>query len=168
MANTITYEMQPQLEQVQMSNSSTQVFITALALSASALAQNDAQKTLAVWIGAHDQSVFGIGMVGFDVSEMPWVINAIDEDKAFWLAVIEGARAKLGWERWNYTPREDWLFSHLENLSVLIQAFQPPDICDDQDRVWSFTPRPKIFDLCQRHQLYRHDNGCLLCNDEAG
>lgn len=167
MANTITYVMQPQLEQVQMSNGLTQLFIAALTLSASALAQNDAQKTLAVWIASHDQGMFGSGIVGFDVCEMPWDSSAIDRDKAFWFSVIEGARAKFGWELWKYTPQEDWLLLRLEQFSALIEAFQPRDICDDQKRVWVFTPLPKTFNLCEQHRLYLHEYGCLLCNDEA-
>ena len=64
-----------------MSNGLTSVVISTLVLAASALAQTDRQRELAVWFASHDQGVFGLGMVGLDVSDLPWRADTFEADR---------------------------------------------------------------------------------------
>ena len=73
MANLITYCRRPDLAPVKMSNGSTSVFFSVLSLAASAIAQTDRQRQLAVCFAAHDQDVLGLGVVGFDVGRIALV-----------------------------------------------------------------------------------------------
>jgi hypothetical protein len=98
MSNSISYEKRPDLHSVQMNNGLTSVFISVIAIAASILAKNDLQRKIAVWFASHDQGVFGLGLVGFDVSELPWVQEDFDEQKRFILQVIDSTTCQMGWE----------------------------------------------------------------------
>src|SRR5437763_747484 len=107
MANAVTYEARPDLQHVQMSNGLTSVFVSVLSLAASELAETDRQRQFAAWFASHDQGVFGLGSVGFDVSELPWSPDALADDRDFVLRAIDAAKARRGWQRLGYEPRED-------------------------------------------------------------
>jgi len=51
-----------------MSNGATNVFLDVLALSGSDLAVTTREKEFIVWLNQRDQSVVGIGTVGFSIS----------------------------------------------------------------------------------------------------
>lgn len=166
MANLITYCRRPDLAHVQMSNGSTSVFVSVLSLAASALAQTDRHRELSVWFASHDQGVFGLGVVGFDVSELPWCTETFAADRDFVLGAIEAARAKTGWDRLRYSPREDWLLDSLEKFQRLIASFDIRDASTDAEAIWFFEDRPLSFTLCAEHAVYCHSSGCVLCNDQ--
>ena len=166
MSNLITYDAHPSLGSIRMSNGLTSVFISVLALAASAHATHDRERLWAVWLAAHDQGVFGRGIVGFDLSEMPWTLETFDADKQFLLRVIEAAQARNGWERLDYQPNEDWVISRLEQFRRLVEAFQPEHRCLNAEQIWPFVPPPPVFERCPVHQVYLHALGCVICNDE--
>ncbi|MGO4336228.1 hypothetical protein AB4037_15080 [Labrys sp. KB_33_2] len=163
MANSITYEARPDLPFLQMNNSLTSVFIGILALAASSLVATCRHCQLASWIAARDQGVYGLGTVGFDVSEMPWEIESFVEDRSFLLRAIATAKAKEGWHGLGYEPKEEWLMPCLDKFQVLLAAFASADIRaeaqNDRNR-WS---APE-FDRCQVHGLIKHVHGCPICN----
>lgn len=161
MANRITYRQRPELEAVQMSNGLTSVFIAVLSLAASSLAKSDRQRELAVWLAGHDQGVFGIGMVGFDIADLPWHSSA---DRDFLLAAVRAAKAKTGWERMDYVPREDWVFDRLDHFRELILAFDLSHASRDAESSWN-DARPASFEACSKHDVYLHSGGCVVCND---
>ncbi len=164
MANMVQYGRRPDLEPVQMSNGLTSVFIAVLALAASRLPQTDHEKELATWIGSRDQSIFGLGMVGFDIAQIPWGADTFDQDKAFLLGVIEAAKAKTGWDRLDYAAREDWVMGSLDQFAVLVGAFSPKDIVTSKERSWPWG-KPEVLALCEKHGVYQHVEGCVVCND---
>jgi hypothetical protein len=167
MSNYISYDARPDLEGIQMNNGLTSVLVSVLSLAASKLATDDAQRTFAVWINLHDQGVFGTGIVGFDVSEMPWNPATLEAERAFVLQAIAAAHAKTGWERLHYTPKEDWVFPCLEQFRILIEAFALEHIQTSSARVWVYCEPPTTFSLCSVHQVYQHPFGCALCGDMA-
>ncbi|MBP0583196.1 hypothetical protein J8I29_27970 [Labrys sp. LIt4] len=163
MANSITYEARPDLPFLQMNNSLTSVFIGVLALAASSLAATRRHCQLASWIAARDQGVYGLGTVGFDVSEMPWEIENFVEDRSFLLRAIATAKAKDGWRGLGYEPKEEWLTPCLDKFQVLLAAFAPADIragATNREGLWS-APQ---FERCRAHGLIRHAHGCPICN----
>ncbi len=166
MGNHIAYRQRPDLEPVRMSNSLTSVFLSVLSLAASALAQTDRERELAVWFASHDQNVFGVGMVGFDVGGLPWCAEAFAADRDFVLRAVAAAKAKTGWSRLGYEPHEDWVLGRLEGFERLVSAF---DIRDAETKAngysWGFGDRPGCFELCPEHAVYLHSAGCILCND---
>ncbi len=153
---------------LQMSNGLTDVFVNVLVLSGSALAKTVSEKRLIVWLAEKDQSRVGAGTVDFDLWEMPWDSNTFEEDRAFLLRVVSGAKERLGWEKLDYRPNEDMLFLCLDHFSELISGLaqiQPGALeewlaeSDPSDPVMSGFPR------CSRHQTLLSIFGCHICNN---
>jgi hypothetical protein len=165
LGNLVTYKARPDLESIRMSNGLTSVFISVLSLASSALAESDRQRAFAAWFAAHDQGVFGLGIVGFDISRFPWSPDSIADDRQFLLHVIEAARAKTGWDLLGYQPREEWVLSCLDKLKAMVQAFVIEHACGSESMVWPFGGRPSRFVRCPAHRVYQHEHGCPLCND---
>jgi len=67
MGNTISLPVKfnDVVEPISMSNGLTSVFIEVLVISGSILANTDREKELIIWLAQRDQSVVGIGTVGF-------------------------------------------------------------------------------------------------------
>ena len=164
MSNIISYDAQD-LEPLRMNNGLTSVFISVLALAASDLARTDNQRLWAAWIASIDQGIFGGGIVGFDLTQMPWKAANLESDKDFWLRVIAAAKQKTGWERLDYQPHQEWVFLSVDEFAVLIKAFEATHINPDETRAWGYDAKPKTFELCPKHLVYLHAYGCVICND---
>ena len=164
MANLITYREGVNVPPLQMSNGLTSVFVSVLSLAASALAETDHQRELAVWIASRDQAVYGLGLVGFDLADLPWSKSKFAEDQAFLLRVIEAAKAKVGWEHLDYSPNEAWLFDCLDYFAEMVRAFSVEHALVEEERIWPFGGKPESFRLCTKHHVYLHNMGCVLCN----
>lgn len=163
MSNTISYDARPDIPDMHMSNGLTAVFFSVLALAASALATDDHERGIAAWFAARDQSIFGLGIVGFDVSELPWSRERLEADRAFMVRAVDAAQARTGWERLDYQPREDWLFASLDQFRGMIAAFDAAHIAAP-DTLW-LGARPERFAQCVLHRTYLHAYGCIVCND---
>lgn len=152
---------------IQMSNGLTSVFINVLSLSGADLATTDVQKNLLIWLAQHDQSIFGIGCVSFDITTMCWEEKNFDEQKLFFLNVTAAALKKENWHRYeDYTPNEEWAFSRIEQFQQLIENFEIDDI-DHQEKVeiYPFHPGSTMYDRCSTHAVYLYSEGCVICND---
>jgi hypothetical protein len=150
-----------------MQNGLTGVVISLLALSGSALANSEREKDLIVWLASHDQAIFGRGVVGFDLSEIPWTIEQFGEEKNFLLNVIERAKSKQDWARLTYEPREDWVINSLDKLYQMIAHFGEKDIDVQAALSWQ-AERPTERIVCPKHNVLEHSYGCVVCNDEDG
>ena len=146
-----------------MSNGETSVFIDVLSLAMSGLAVHPWQKALASWFAMHDQSVFGTGCVGFDLSELGWS-SELDVEKAFVLESVDAAIAEAGWERLGYLPQKSVLLLHLERFKVLVSAATP--VVQERDWAWQET-RPAVFRECQVCGVYLHIAGCVVCKSAS-
>ncbi len=163
MANTITHRGRPVDEWVRMSNGLTSVVISLLSMATAELATNDWQQRHSLWIAACDQSVLGVGTVGFDVTELPWSIHRLDAEKDFWLRAIAGATKGEITRRLHYPPDQERVARALRELTGLIHVLQPEDVRT------SSTP-PLLDDApelrrCTIHGAFLHVAGCVVCND---
>lgn len=165
MANYVTYEANPDIENLRMSGGLTSVFVSALSLSSSALAESDRHREFAAWFASHDQEIYGGGMVSFDLSELPWSPATFASDREFVLRVIEAARAKTGWARLEYEPNEELLLPALDKFVAMIQALKVEHASGRESQIWAYGGRPSQWTLCPIHKTYQHTNGCALCND---
>jgi hypothetical protein len=147
-----------------MNNGLTSAVIEVLVVAASTLATTDRERTFAVWFASRDQSVFGIGMVGFDVRQMPWAPATFAADRSFVLEAIDAAKAGTGWERLGFNPREDWVRNALDGFRRLVAAFRVEDAETEAKRVWPWLAPPEVLEQCPRHGVYLHGEGCILCN----
>ncbi|MDE7361653.1 MAG: hypothetical protein K2N38_06950 [Oscillospiraceae bacterium] len=153
-----------------MSNGLTAVFIDVLALVGSRLAQTEDEKRLIVWLAEKDQSVVGIGTVGFDIREMPWNTERFEENKRFMLKVIEAAETGTDWNRLGYQPNEEMIFPALKKFSELISQMTADDVDKNAAKEWlgaaeSDDPVLCGFPKCERHGALLSCFGCHACNN---
>ena len=52
-------------------------------MSGSKIAQSDCERNLIIWLMEKDQSIVGLGTVGFDIMEMPWKKQSFEEQRLF-------------------------------------------------------------------------------------
>ncbi len=157
-------------EYMSMSGGSMSMFINILCLSGGRIAAADSQKRIMVFLAEKNQSVCGLGTAGFDIAEIPWDKATFDEDKAFLLNVIRGARLKLGWETLGYQPNEEFAAEYLDKLEKLIETMTTDDIRDDSLSDWladadDNDPINNGFPKCKIHDTYISIHGCQVCTD---
>ncbi|MCM3783524.1 hypothetical protein M3231_11100 [Neobacillus mesonae] len=173
MGNTISLpeEIKHLAEPLGMSNGLTSVFIEVLALSGSILAETNREKELIIWLAQQDQSVVGLGTVGFCIDEMPWTTDSFDREKNFMLRAISGAVDGLGWERLDAAPQKEPVVGCLKKFYSLIKVFDIENVNLDSYIEWSEieeeddTPTiPRGYPKCEIHDVYLSCHGCILCN----
>lgn len=137
------------------------VFVAALVLSGSDLAESHWEKEFVVWIAGRDQSIFGLGTVGFDVDEIAWSAEGFTEQKAFVLHTIDAASEKRGWNLLSYQP--PFAQEHLRRFRSLIERYRAEFV--EADKEWNWQAKPEEFIKCPKHNVYLHAYGCVVCND---
>ncbi len=163
MANHITNKYADTKEVLAMRNGLTDVVMSLLALSGSALARTNDEKDIVVWLASRDQHSFGLGAVGFDLSAIPWQAEKFETEKAFLLNVIRRAQSKQDWHMLGYEPREDWVYDSLETLYQMVSHFCKEYINPASARKWQEN-KPATYVICQKHGVLHHWNGCIVCN----
>ena len=160
----------PPEELINIPDRGAEALINILVLAASALAETDSQKRLAVWLAEHDR-MLGIGDVGFYLADMPWDAESFEQDRQFMVRVTDAASQKTGWEALEYRPNADHLMPMLGWFRKSFVRLKPADVdlnalenwlddMDDDDPVFHGFPR------CQRHGVYLTWFGCHLCNSK--
>jgi hypothetical protein len=147
--NIISADHDPAAGDVMMSNGLTTVFLDVLLLSGSDLARSDSEVATVVSLAERDQSVVGLGIVGFDVSDLGWTPDRFDDHK----------------------PRTDRLLPCLADFRELIERF-PASVCRQEPfgSPWSTLGLRSDRAKCQRHAVYLHNLNvddarcCPLCN----
>lgn len=174
MANTISLPkgLNDMVKPLGMSNGLTSVFIEVLVISGSILAKTDREKEMIIWLAQRDQSVVGIGTVGFDIDEMPWTTDFFEREKSFILDTISNAADGLGWEKLNYEPRQDWVVNCLNQFGSMVKVFNKKDVVMDNYREWTEIEEgddnptiPTGYPKCEKHDIYLNFHGCILCNN---
>ena len=117
-----------------------------------------------------NQFICGLGTVGFDIVEMPWDKGSFDDDKAFMLRVIDGAKQKTGWETLQYQPNEAFVNECLETFKRLIERMTVDDIIEANLSEWlsgadDNDPVKCGFPKCKIHDAYISAHGCQVCTD---
>jgi hypothetical protein len=174
MGNTISMpEGQKHLvESISMSNGLIYVFLELLVINGSILAQTNRERELIIWLAQHDQSIVGIGTVGFDIDEMPWTLDNFEQEQDFLIRTITSAINGLGWERLGYEPRKEWIIEKLEQYQLMIGTFEKQYVNETYYSEWSeieendYNPTiPVGYPKCSIHQVYLSCHGCILCNN---
>jgi len=160
------------VESISMSNGLTSVFLDLLVISGSIIAQTNRERELIIWLAQQDQSIVGIGTVGFDIDEMPWTLENFEAERNFMNRTITSAIDGLGWERLNYEPRSDWVIERLKQFQKMINTFDKHYINEIHYREWSKIDgdddKPAVpvgYPQCNIHYVYLSCHGCILCNN---
>lgn len=160
-------------DSLKMGNGLTSVFIDVLTLAGSRLAQTVDEKRLIVWLAEKDQSIVGIGTVGFGIREMPWNTEHFEENKRFMLKVIEAAENRTDWDKLGYQPNEKLLFPELKKFAEMISRLAVKYVLPNALGEWIMdadSDDPVIcgFPKCEKHGILLTCFGCLFCNAEEG
>jgi hypothetical protein len=146
---------------LKMSNGGTAVLISVLLLSGSDVAQTQWEKELVCWLGEHDQSIFGRGVVGFDLDEIAWNKEDFTEQKDFFLKMIDTALTRHRWNALDYDP--PFAAGDLAELRHLVENYVIEFV--EPDKEWNWYLKADDFAKCPIHQVYLHAEGCAICND---
>ncbi|WP_297424481.1 hypothetical protein [Clostridium sp.] len=119
-----------------MSNGGMAVFLTVIVLSGSRLAIKKKEKEIIQWFVEQDDTVRGRGCNGFDICDIPWEKETFEKERQFLLKVLDGAKAKLGWEVLSYQPNEDFVFRYLEKFETLLLNFTSEYIDENTYSLW--------------------------------
>lgn len=150
-----------------MSNGLTSVFIETMCLAGSEIAQENYQKDLMIWFGQHDWVIMGMGTEGFDISEIIWDGEKFDEQRQFMLDVIHRAQEKTNWNLLGYEPNEKMTISTLSDFKDMVSSFTINHVEENEtEDIFEFDGEINKYDKCSKHNIYKHYQGCVICNNE--
>lgn len=153
-----------------MSNGCTSTIINLIGLSGTRLVANDDERFLIIWLLEKDQSICGMGTVGFDLCEMPWCREKFRKQQDFILRVLDGIEQKLGWETLEYLPNESIAFNAISKLRQLVLTMVEKDVKAQERQEWLNSskddePLKNGFPVCQKHNVLLTLFGCHVCNN---
>ncbi len=164
MANIISNDSVDKEDYLQMSNGLTGVFIDVICLSGGEIAKYDFQKDLMIWFAQRDWMVMGRGIIGFDISDIIWDEEIFAKQKDFILEVLERSIEKKNWNLLSYSPKEDWVIIKLKGFRRMIKSFEKIHI--EEDEQYELVPFEKMYGKCDKHHIFLHFGGCVICNNE--
>jgi hypothetical protein len=146
-------------DELKLSNGGTDVFFDVLTLAGCDLAETAWEQHLVLHFS--DGHRLGRGTDGFDLSEIPWTANWRAE-KEFFLRLIDTAASRHGWDRLSYDPpyAAHWLTVY----RAMTAGFTPVPATVPDPSDWVTAPREEQLARCGRHDLYRGEEGCRLCD----
>ncbi|MBQ5334414.1 MAG: hypothetical protein J6Z45_00540 [Oscillospiraceae bacterium] len=155
-------------DKISVSDIGTDVLISVLVLAGSALAETESQKQLIVWLAEHDQYI-GSGIVGFDLSDMPWDPAHFDEDRMFMVRTVDAASVRTGWDKLSYAPSEPHLRPMLGWFHKAFLRLKREDIVPQARENWFGEMEPDDpalngFPRCEKHGCFLTYLGCQVCH----
>lgn len=161
MANTIGSQHSSDTR-VQLSNGSMSVLMSVLLLAGSELAESDWEQRFVAWLARRDQSIVGLGMVSFDLADIPWTA-AWEGEKAFALRVIDLAHTGHRFADLHYDP--PFVKDQLASLRALVETMNAAVATASAGEVFEDAELP--VPRCELHDVYAHGYGCLLCGEDV-
>ncbi len=150
-----------------LSNGATSVFIETLCISGIENATNDFKKDILIWFAQRDWTLIGMGFEGFDVSEIIWDSKIFNQQKEFIISTIDGVFEEKNWNLLNYAPTKEWLFEKLNQFKIMIYEYKIIHINKtSQFEIFEFVNSIKKYEICKKHKIYKHFEGCVICNNQ--
>ncbi len=136
MANMITNDLADEKVYLQLSNGGMSVVISTLSLAGSYLAKEKYEIDLVTWVASRDQGVVGLGVVGFDLVDLPWVKEEgiFIRQKEFLLRVIERVGNKEDLYHLDYDP--PYIDEYVEKLIALVNSFSFNYVGNEEPSWW--------------------------------
>ena len=136
-----------------MNNSLTSIFIENFAVHTSKLATEQDEIRIAIWMASRDQSVLGLGCVGFDIQDIPWTAEGFEREKKFLLNVsTEMKKDRLSRDVLNCVETFEHMIGSLEIKNNNCKEQKDP---------------AAVIEKCAKHGIYLHRYGCVICNNEG-
>lgn len=148
-----------------LSNGGTDVFLSVLQFALSDLADEPWQDELAQWVAWHDQTLVGLGTVGFDLEEIHWDPARFREQKAFLLRAVDTAASRYRWSELCYDPPYAEIYLH--RYREVVAAFElPPDFRPAAGYGWPGPWREGL--RCPVHRVHCTELGCCRVCEACG
>jgi hypothetical protein len=158
-------------EIISWANGLTCVLLARIAVAAAELFRTEWECEFARWVATIDQNRGPLGCVGFDLIELPWGTPDESADrKQFVLEAVVHAASREVAERLPYYPnpeREDAHRECLRQFALMVHHFDPSRWDEPVGRAWPYLFPPSD-EMCPRHRLFRHAEGCMVCPDDRG
>lgn len=149
-----------------LSNLSTSVFIETLCLAGVEMANKDFKKDILIWFAQRDWTLLGMGLEGFDIAEIIWDKLIFEEQKEFINAMIDGVINEKNWNLLCYLPDKEVLFNQINLLKEMISSYELKHIDkESQFILFEFEGNIKKYERCELHKIYKHIEGCVICNN---
>jgi len=153
-------------ESVSMGNALTSVFFETLCLAGGGIAALPWQKDLMIWFAQRDWTLTGMGFEGFDISRIIWDAAVFEEQKSFIIEVADRALKETNWNLLGYKPDKNLLFGALRVFKNMIQKYGADKIdTGNQIEIYDFDKKIKKYEVCEKHKVYKHAEGCIICNN---
>jgi|GEM_PF-513239 len=174
MSNEICHPRYEEYGIIQWSNSRTIVVFSVLIINGSRLAKTRRKAEFILWLAQREQDVFGLGMVGFDLGDLPWSLDDFEKEKIFLLKVIESAKEELGCGVVKLGTHPEVLRGDLEDLRMLILNFTDEDLRTAyllKEELKDIGGRglpvemPPQLEKCKIHRVLLTQYGCYVCNN---
>lgn len=132
------------------------------------------EKRIIVYLAEKQQTIVGMGNVGFNITKMPWQADSFEADKTFVLETINNARLlslqQSVWNRLGYEPDQKLIEYALSRFNALIKRMTINDIDENNLKDWCSDaeeddPINCGFPRCSKHGVLLSFCGCKLCND---
>lgn len=146
-------------DELYLSNGGTDVLFDVLVLAGCSLARTAWEQNLVLYFA--DGHRLGMGVSGFDLSDLPWTADWHAE-KAFFLRMIDAAAGRHGWDRLNYEP--PYAARYLAGYRAMLAGFTPVPATAPGLPDWRTAPQRELLALCGVHGLYQGELGCRLCD----
>jgi len=138
------------------------VLMSVLVLAGSELAESEWEQRFVAWWARRDQSIFGLGMVSFDLADIPWS-DAWETEKAFALRVIDLALTGHRFADLDYDP--PFVKDQLASLRTLVEGVNTSVVSASAGKTFEDAELP--VPRCELHDVFAHGYGCLLCGEDV-
>lgn len=159
-------------ECISWANGLTTVLLARIAVAAAELCVTPWQGEFAKWVATVDQNRGPLGCVGFDLSDIPWGESeqVYEANKRFVVDACVHAASNEVALRLPYYPnpdREEYHSESLRTFALMVQHFDRTLWNEPRPAMWGYL-FPPTDELCPRHGLFRHGQGCMVCMDDGG
>ncbi|MGA4844136.1 hypothetical protein [Streptomyces sp. G45] len=147
-----------------LSNGATDVFVDALALAVSELADHEWDFRFAALLTWQNQDVLGRGFVGFDLEDVDWGATPPERARAKDFVLRATALARAGHRRAELGYEAPFADGYLDRFRAMVESFEPSAHTPPAGRFPSADEGAVA--SCVRHRVLSalpHWQGCFLC-----
>lgn len=154
-----------------MSNSLTHSIYMTMMVEGAKIARTRWEKAFLIWLADQNQSVVGLGIVGFDVCELGWIKEDFVAQKQFLLQLLENVQANKTYAQHPIYLKEEFGEPRIAAIHSILAPLQVEDVSEHPRSYFSSQKAGKV-EQCPIHEVYMNNLDeeqkyrCLLCEAE--
>jgi len=169
MGNSISNFNQQKI--VSLSNGATSVLYEVILLAGSKIAKTTWEKKIMIWIAERDQSIVGLGIVGFDITKLGWSKSKFYQQKEFMITILSNAIKNKEWKKLDYNPNEEIITNKLKEVLDIFENLMIDEISEEKRKWYKEPSDEELNQKCKIHNIYlnnlstQESQRCQLCNN---